>query len=85
MPNLIREDRYIFQFASEEHVLRVQELIWGSEAWPGRCRILLPASHQREARRFYGATQGEVVEQATEYIAGSRSPSSHLPPPPTGE
>jgi len=80
MASLMREERFVFQFGTEEHVLRVQEMLWGPEGWPGPCRILVPASHRREARSFYGATPREVAEKAADYLAGSVSPSEKVPP-----
>jgi len=71
MGNLIREERYVFQLGTEEHILRVEELIRGVERWPDRCRIRLAASHRRKAKTFYSATPREVVELATEYLSSS--------------
>ena len=73
MANLIREERYIFQIGTEEHILRVQEIISGADAWPERFRIKVPASHTREAKTFYGATSDEVVQRATEFLSSSVS------------
>jgi hypothetical protein len=69
MAELIKEERYIFSVGTEEHVLRVQELVWGSTAWPEKFRIRLPASYRRDAKRFYGTTAGDAVERATEYLS----------------
>lgn len=83
MANLITEYRYILQIGVEEVVLRVQELIWGAEPWPEKCRIQLPASPTRAAQKFYGANPREVVEKAVQYLeesesraSGTRMPSS---------
>jgi hypothetical protein len=68
MPNLIREERYICQIQTEEHILRVQELISGSEPWPKRFRVCLPASRTREAKTIYGETARQVADLATDYF-----------------
>jgi phenylacetate-coenzyme A ligase PaaK-like adenylate-forming protein len=75
MANLIREERYILQMGTEEHILRVQELVLGAETWPERFRIKMPASHTREAKTFYGATSDEVVRRAVEFLSSSVSVS----------
>lgn len=69
MGDLIREERYIFLTGVREHVLRVQELVSGSTTWPERFRIYIPASHSRNAERFYGTTALQVLERATEYLS----------------
>jgi hypothetical protein len=83
MANLIKEERYIFQVGTEENILRVQELIWGSEPWSARCRIQVPASHTREAKSFFGATPQEAVERAAKYLSSS-VPVSAIAPFPDG-
>jgi hypothetical protein len=81
---LIREFRYILQVGAEEIDMRVQELVWGSERWPERCRIHVTASHTRKAQRFYGATPRETVEQAVEYLLASNSNPAIPAEPPSG-
>ena len=71
MATLIREERYILQIGAEEHILRVQEILSGAEDWPERFRIQVPASHTREAKRFYGATSQAVVGRAIEFLSSS--------------
>jgi hypothetical protein len=44
MRELLKEERYVFFFGTKEHVLRVQELLWGSTAWPEKFRIHVRAS-----------------------------------------
>ena len=73
MANLIREERYIFQIGTEEHILRVQEIISGAEAWRERFRIQVAASHTREAKTFYGTTSQAVVRRAVEFLSSSVS------------
>jgi hypothetical protein len=75
MASLIREERYIFQDRTEEHVLRAQEIISGTEGWPERFRIQVPASHTREGKTFYGATSEEVVRRAANFLSSSVSVS----------
>lgn len=70
---LIKEHRFTFQIGAEEHVLRVQELVWGPERWPEQCRIHLEASHTREARHFYGGTPLETARKAAEYLTSYSS------------
>jgi hypothetical protein len=68
MATMVKEERYIFRLHGAEHELRVQELVWGSEVWPERFRVELPAPDDREAVAFYGATGREAVERAAEYL-----------------
>jgi len=74
MAELIKEERFIYFIATEEHVLRVQELIGGSSVWPDSYRISVPGSGSRDARKFYGRTAREVLEKATEYLSSTYLP-----------
>src|SRR6267378_1961525 len=76
---LIKEERYIFSIGTEEHVLRVQELVSGSTPWPEPFRTHLPASNFREARKFHGRTALAVADRATKYIS---STVREVPPSP---
>ena len=69
MTTLLREERYILRSGNQEHVLRVQELISGSEAWIERFRVQLSASNLRAAKTIYGSTGREVAEKAAAYLA----------------
>jgi hypothetical protein len=69
MPELIKEERYLFFLGTKEHVLRVQELLWGSTGWPEKFRIHVHASYNRDGKNFYGATAREAVERAIEYLS----------------
>jgi hypothetical protein len=69
MGDLIREERYIFSLGTQEQVLRVQELVWGSTAWPERFRVHVPAPYTRDGKKFYGTTAREVVERAIAYLS----------------
>jgi hypothetical protein len=80
MAELIREERYRFFAGTKEHVLRVQELLWGSPAWPERFRIHVHASYGRDGKNFYGTTAREAVERAIEYLS---SPVFEAGPPPS--
>jgi hypothetical protein len=80
MANLIKEDRYIYFVGSKRHSLRVQELVWGSAAWPGRFRIQVPASQERDGKKFYGKSALEVVERAIEYLY-CHAPEAAAPSP----
>ena len=71
MAELIKEERYIFSIGTEEHVLRVQELVSGSTPWPEPFRTHLPASNFREARKFHGRTALAAADRATEYISST--------------
>ena len=64
-----KEERYIVYIGTEEHVLRVQELIAGLEPWPERFRTQIPASAERQTTTVYGSTGREVVELATEFLS----------------
>ena len=44
MATMIKEEKYMLYLGTEEHVLRVQELVWGLEPWPEKFRALLPES-----------------------------------------
>jgi hypothetical protein len=68
MANLIKEDRYIYLVGTTKHFLHVQELVWGSSAWPGRFHIQVRATREREGKNFYGKTALEVVQKAIEYL-----------------
>ena len=69
MATMIREEKYILYLDTEEHVLRVQELVWGLEPWPEKFRALLPASRRWTATMVYGSSGREAVEQAMEYLS----------------
>jgi hypothetical protein len=71
MRELLKEERYVFFFGTKEHVLCVQELLWGSTAWPEKFRIHLHASYNRDGKNFYGTTAREAVERAIEYLSSS--------------
>jgi hypothetical protein len=68
MANLIKEDRYIYFFGTKKQFLRVQELVWGSTAWPSRFHIQTRASKERDSKNFYGKSALEVVNRAIEYL-----------------
>ena len=68
MDSLIKEERYVSSIGPVEHVLLVQEQIRGSEPWPERFRVQVPASPTRPARTIYGSTAREAVERAVEYL-----------------
>ncbi len=69
MATTIKEERYIVYIGTEEHVLRVQELLGGLEPWPKRFRIQIPASAERQATTVFGSTEREVVERSTEFLS----------------
>jgi hypothetical protein len=75
MAAMIKEERYIVYIGTEEHVMRVQELLWGLDSWPERFRVLLPASKESTATTIYGSTGREAAERATEFL--SRLASAH--------
>jgi hypothetical protein len=83
MAELIKEERYIFVAGGKERVFRVEELVWGTIAWPERFRILVTDSPRRDGRKVYGMTAREAVERAIEYLsspvfaAGSSSYKIH--------
>lgn len=68
MTELVREERYIFSVGTEEHVLDVQELVWGAAEWPEKFRVALPGSCTREGEEFYGTTAREAAERAIEHL-----------------
>lgn len=69
MATMIKEETYIVYTGTEEHVLRVQELLGGLEPWPEKFRTQIPASAGRQATTVYGSTGREVVELATDYLS----------------
>lgn len=69
MAELIKEERYIFLAGTKEYDFRVQELVWGSTAWPERFRIQVSITPTRSAKKFYGMTAREAVERAIEYLS----------------
>lgn len=83
MATMIEEEKYILYIGTEEYVLGVQELLWGSEPWPERFRVQIPASAERKATTVYGSTGSEAAERATEYLtsySGARTRLSHAKP-----
>jgi hypothetical protein len=72
---LLREHRFKFFARTEEFVFRVDELVDGIAAWPGRFRLQLPGSPHTEAKTFYGASCEEVAGMAADFVA---SCSGHL-------
>lgn len=77
MRTLIREERYVSWIGTTDYILRVEELIEGTEAWPAGFRIRLPASHFRKSKTVYGNTALDAVRKAIEYIAPT-APTSGL-------
>lgn len=73
MSTILKEERYLLYLNGNEHFLRVQELISGTEIWPERFRVQLAASSERESARFYGSTALEVVLRASSYLSSSPS------------
>jgi hypothetical protein len=69
MATMIREEKYVVYIDTEEHVLRVQELLFGLEAWPEKFRALLPASREWTATVVYGSSGREAAERATQYLS----------------
>lgn len=69
MTELIREEQYIFIAGAKKYAFRVQELVWGSSAWPERFRIDVPESSTCDGKTFYGITAHEAIEQAIEYLS----------------
>jgi hypothetical protein len=69
MATMIKEERYIVYISTEEYVLRVQELLWGLDAWPERFRVVLPASREWTATTMYASTGREAAERATEFLS----------------
>lgn len=69
MADLIKEERYVFCVGTEEHFLRVQELISTPSHWPHVFRIRLAASCNRAARSFYGDTATAVLDMAVVYLS----------------
>ena len=69
MATMLKEEKYMLQIAYEEHVLQVQELVWGSESWPEKFRVQLPTSNGKKTTTIYGTTSREVVEVAAEYLS----------------
>jgi hypothetical protein len=49
------EEKYVVYMGTEEHVLRVHELLGGSEPWPERFRTQIPASAEGQATTVYGS------------------------------
>jgi hypothetical protein len=79
MAELIKEERYIFVAGGKERVFRVEELVWGTIAWPERFRIYITESPTRDGRKVYGMTAREAVERAIEFLS---SPAFEAEPSP---
>lgn len=76
MANLIREEQYVFQLGRDEHRLRVQEMIWGAEWWPEKCRVEVVCPRTGEEMKFYGVDAREAVERAVQYLSSRTFVSS---------
>jgi len=74
METVIKEERYILQIGSYEHILRVQELLNGVAPWPDRFRVQLVASHAHPGKTIYAASAEETVMLAATYLAASPDP-----------
>jgi hypothetical protein len=81
MAELTKEERFLFFVGTTEHVLRVQELLWGSTAWPERFRIHVHGSYRRDAKNFCRPTARQAVERAIAYLS---SPVCEAWPSPFG-
>jgi hypothetical protein len=53
----------------EEHILRVEELVWGPASWPKRLRICVPQPTRETARSSMEPSAREGVERAMEYLS----------------
>ena len=69
MDRMIKEEKYILYFDTEDFVLRVQELLWGSEPWPEKFRAQIPASAERKATTVYRSTGKDLAERPREYLS----------------
>ncbi len=69
--DLIKEERYFFFVGTNEHALRVEELVWGLTTWPEKFRVRVPAACTRDSKEFYGTTAREAVERAIEYLSST--------------
>ena len=78
MATMINEEKYILYIGTEEHVLRVQELLWGLEPWPEKFRALLPASREWTATAVYGSSGREAAERAMEFLSSYSVPCARL-------
>jgi hypothetical protein len=68
MLTIFRELRYVVRIRQEEHVLRVQELVSGTENWPEKFRVQVHASLRYPGRTIYGASDHEVAAKVAEYL-----------------
>lgn len=78
MVAIIKEERYIINIGNDEHMLRVEQLLWGVEAWPEQFRVLIPPSAERDGNTVYGSTAREVTERAMEYLCCFSGPDTWL-------
>jgi hypothetical protein len=64
---ILTEYRFTFLAGPNSQVFRIEEFR-GRAGWPGRYRIKIPATSEREARTFYGRTCFEVSERVTLFL-----------------
>ena len=67
---LLKEHRFIFFDGAEKHLFRIEELVEGVALWPGRFRLILPATVHSSAATFYGASCDEVAAKAGAFTCG---------------
>jgi hypothetical protein len=72
MASMIKEERYVIEVGNQTHILLLQELLWGSEWWPERFRVQLPAANGRSAENIFGSSARETLEMAAECLLNSR-------------
>jgi hypothetical protein len=78
MATMIKEERYIVYLDTEEHILRVQQLLSGLEPWPEKFRALLPSSEEWTATMVYGSSGIEAAERAMQYLSSFSVSSTRL-------
>jgi hypothetical protein len=78
MATVIKEERYVVYIDTEEHALRVQELLCGLEPWPEKFWALLPASQKWTATMVYGSSGREAAERAMMYLSSFLVSSARL-------
>lgn len=84
MSYLVKEEHYVVCDGTEKLTLRVEELVWGYEPWPGKFRVQIRGSNGRNMASVYGQTSREAAETAAECLLGLAAqcvpPADQLPP-----
>ena len=73
MATMIKEERYVVYVDTEEHALRVQELLCGLEPWPRKFLGVITGITEMDGNHgvwFFGKRSGRASDEISEFALG---------------